>query len=270
MNMKTMQVMLTAASQREKASDMVAAMAPLMKPAGDPRHDRLFEVLLLKMMKERGGGVEDMMAVLEKGMELASGKEPDPLASVGTELVKLIARGMDQPAGVPGRPALMVGKSPTPAAPIRELSADQQQAIGALQSLVQEVAPLFARVSRSGLANVDVYAEVLCEAVERRPELDAHLDEWFGDPAYPAMVLGLFAEVDQTWLAAVLLRVRELLTEEDAETRAVDQGDRAVVAGRSGDDTDPRRDAAVRERGVDGTGGPESGGAAHARVRTEP
>lgn len=274
MNMKTMQLMLTAMGQRESASQVVAALAPLVNKS-EPRteRDRLLELLILRSMKEKGGDFESMLAVLEKGMELAQGKEVDPLATVGMELVRLVARGTGQP--VPR--ALPPGASSAaevPAPEVRELPPEQRVAVKALEDLVKEVGPLFARVSKAGLDNVDVYADVLCDAVERRPELDPHLDAWFGDVEYPTMVLPLFPEVDGTWLAAVLLKARELLTgdqDDDADqARAVDRGDRAAPAGRPGDGTDVGGDATAGQRGPDRASHPKSSRLAIPRVRPEP
>ena len=245
-NLRMTQVMLTALGQRETASDMVAALAPLLKPpAGDK--DDLFKLLLVEVLKDRGGtggSVKDMLAMFREGMELAKGVEADPMATVGAELVKLVTRGMDSGEARRALPPGSAENPPTPTVPPADA-----QVVKDIQSLVADLGGLFARVSRQGIGNVDGYVQVLAYELDARPSLDPHVESWFADPTYPDMVVPLFPEVDPTWLRLLLLKVRDVLTEDASEPapRLVRDGEPAAPEG-SGNGANASEDAATGER----------------------
>lgn len=254
-----LQTLMQGMGQKESMASVVQAVAALVnKPSPPALSDDLMKVLIAKALQREdrgGGGFEELLAVLEKGMELGAAAEGSDglggFAKVFADLVKdMRERRVNAPAAPPPvrvGPGVVVGEiAPAPPAPAPDPTAQ------AGERFFRDMTALLAAPSQRN-ADLDLYADLVVDAIP--PELDPHLNQWINDPSYPEPLLALFPGVAVVWLRALLLKVRDVLINEDddpdGQARTVDGGDDPDSRRGSGDDDDPAAHASVRERGLD-------------------
>lgn len=240
--------------QRDSTATMIQAIGALVKPPPSFSDD-LMKLLLTKVMNQDQGGssLETMLAVLDKGMELGAAAEGgDGLGSFAKMFADLLKEVRDRRAAG-GAPAPEPKQLPeaTVAGHI-EPKPDDPRVLAARKFFMAATAMLEAPSQQNG--DLDLWAEAVIDLLPR--ELDDELEQWLNDPTYPDPVMGFFPGVAAPWLRALLLKVRDLLTEDepddDGKAPPVDDHDHPAGAGGPGDGHDAPAHAPVRQRGADG------------------
>ena len=192
------------------------------------------------------------MDVMEKGMELGQQASPDSGIGVfGAAMAKMLDKidlsKAGAPAGAQPEPAPAAVQPAAALPPGQEPTAEER--IAAIHRQFFELTTVTFQKAAAREGDTELYAEWLIDQLP--PTLDPYLESWFNDETYPANLLPYFPGVASQWLGAVLLEVRERLTEspevvtDGVQAVAVVHHDASPSTGRPGDvpDTPPNEAA---------------------------
>lgn len=220
---------------RESMADVMKSVVELIRPALTPHppasplgglnlRDILAAITSFKELMGGGTNAEDIMALIEKGMEIGAmrgGGDGDPVASALGVIGEAIKAGNNQPAAPPRRDPAIAGHIPPAASPAP--AAMPLEGAAELTAFLETARAILLRASRKN-GDPELYAELLADQI---PEsFDQQLGVWFNEDTYPDMLLPMFGGIDPNWLRLVFLELRATLTEPEAgehgETGTVD------------------------------------------------